>query len=123
MAYDSGNVRVVTIVVPKTVKEEFIGDYVSDKITAVITDIGSAQIIRKTQRLVVINERLYALIMETASSYTLPPGLNIHEEGKEKEVDTQRPNASEHSTVAEDQVASRNKEGLGSLFRTGAAKR
>lgn len=90
--------RIKTFAVPLTVKAEYIGDYVSDKVTAYIDELGTANINTKSALLRPITEYLYVL-MFYGKSYTLPKDLEIHgpHTGQYEEVDEGRGLASRNA--------------------------
>lgn len=71
--------RVETISVPDDIKPEYIGLYVSDYVVRFLTDLGQANINRKSIRVGPLGGTgyLWALMFDTSVGYALPKDLDI----------------------------------------------
>lgn len=76
---DANYPRIETIRVPSDITPEYIGKYVSDFATRFLTELGYANVNRKSVRLAYVgnNGYLWALTFDTSVGYVLPQTLDI----------------------------------------------
>lgn len=111
--------RIETIVVPSEVRDDCIGKYVSERVSFILTDLGSLTYNPKSIFIKPVNERFFILCFEATGTYTVPRSLNIYKEKPvEKVVEVQRPDPEEQKPVEQDEVALRDKGRPSAFFRT-----